>query len=45
MPGETKTKYKDVVPREILEDFGKEFIDGFIKYMTDLGFESNIEIH
>lgn len=45
MPSESKTKYKDVIPREILEEFGREFIDGFIKYMTDLGFEPNIEIH
>jgi len=45
MPGESKTKYKDVIPRDILEHFGREFIDGFIKYMTDLGFEPSIEIH
>jgi len=50
MPAESrheskKAKYKDVIPREALEYFGREFIDGFIKYMTELGFEADIDLH
>jgi len=45
MPEAGKPKYKDVVPRDSLEYFGREFIDGFIKYMTDLGFEPDMDIH
>jgi len=35
---------KDVLPLEILDYFGKEFIDGFKTYMTELGFEPDMDI-
>jgi len=35
---------KDVLPLEILEYFGKEFIEGFKSYMTELGFEPDMDI-
>jgi len=35
---------KDVLPQEILEYFGKAFIEGFKNYMTELGFEPDMDI-
>eukprot|EP01128_Nolandella_sp_AFSM9_P003599 TRINITY_DN1563_c1_g1_i1.p1 TRINITY_DN1563_c1_g1~~TRINITY_DN1563_c1_g1_i1.p1 ORF type:complete len:243 (+),score=42.22 TRINITY_DN1563_c1_g1_i1:294-1022(+) len=40
----TDSKYRDCIPRDILEYTGREYINGFIKYMTDLGFEPGMEI-
>jgi len=35
----------DIVPVEVLESFGEEFISGFINYMTELGFTPGMDIH
>lgn len=34
----------DILPVEIFEIFAKEFLRGFIKYMSELGFEPGMEI-
>jgi hypothetical protein len=34
----------EVIPLEILKSFAKDFIDGFLKYMRELGFEEDMEI-
>jgi len=35
---------KDAIPREIFVYTGREFIRGFVKYMTDLGFTPGMEV-
>lgn len=38
-------KVRDVIPREILEYAGREYVNGFIRYMSDLGFEPAMDVH
>ncbi len=37
-------KYKDYVPLTIVKDFGREFIQGFSRVMSEMGFEPDMRI-
>jgi hypothetical protein len=37
-------KYKEYVPLLIVKEFGKEFIQGFSRVMSEMGFEPDMRI-
>jgi len=41
---ETDEEVDDLVPLSVLRLFAKDFIDGFINYMLELGFQVDMEL-
>jgi hypothetical protein len=39
-----ETRYDDFVPLPVVQEFGREFISGFARVMTEMGFDCDMRI-